>query len=217
MLKNVKKILVISAHADDMELGCGASVHKWGREGIEIFNLILSLNQKGLAEGFSREVIIEEAMVSANILGIPEKNVFIENFENRIFPEKRQVILDCLWDYRRKLNPDLIITGSLDDMHQDHITVAQESFRAFKEHNIISYGFDWNRINKQVNYYSVISEEDLRKKIAAVMSYKSQHNGRRNYFCEEFIRAWAITRGVEIKAPFAEAFSIIKFISTPIL
>lgn len=213
MLKNVKKILTISAHADDMELGCGASINKWAEEGIEIFNLILSLNQKGLAEKYTREEITKEVMASATILGIPVKNVFIENFENRIFPEQRQLILDCLWNYRRKLDPDLVITGSLEDIHQDHITVAQESFRAFKEHNIMSYGFDWNRINKTVNYYSVISEENLKKKIAAVMAYKSQHDGRQNYFSEDFMRAWAITRGVEIKTPLAEAFSIIRLIS----
>ena len=101
---------------------------------------------------------------------------------------------------------------ALDDMHQDHVTLAEESFRAFKDCNLMSYGFDWNRRNKHTNFYSILSEENLEKKVEAVMCYKSQADGR-DYFSREYIRSLALTRGIEIKEKRAEAFDIIRLIS----
>lgn len=212
MFTRAQKILIISAHADDMEIGCGATVHKLAKQEKEIYSLILSLNMKGASAAFTKENITAEVHKSASILGLKKENIFIENFENRIFPRQRQEILDCLWEYNRKLNPDVVFTSALDDMHQDHVIVAQESFRAFKHTNLLSYGFDWNRLEKAVDFYSVISEEDLQKKIEATLSYKSQADGR-SYFSEEYIRSWAIARGVEIKERYAEAFQNIRLIS----
>ncbi len=212
MLDGVKKILIICAHADDMEIGCGATVHKLLKQGKEVYELILSFNLKGASSKFTRENIRREVYNSSKVLGLKKKNIFIENFENRIFPANRQEILDTLWRYRQKIKPDVVFTQSLDDMHQDHTTVAQESFRAFKDCNLLSYGYDWNRLNKKVDFYSVLSEQDLKKKIEAISCYRSQDQGR-PYFSPEYIRSWAITRGVEIKEKYAEAFDVIRLIS----
>src|SRR3989344_4775979 len=99
MLKSAKKILVISAHADDMELGCGGTVHKLLKAGKEVYSLILSFNMKGLAAKFKFQDIEKEVYQSASILGLKKENVLLENFENRIFPQFRQEILDKLWEY----------------------------------------------------------------------------------------------------------------------
>lgn len=212
MLNDAKKVLLVSAHADDMELGCGGTVHKLLKEGKDVYHLILSYNLKGASSRFAPEQVQEEVFNSARVLGLKRENILIEKFENRIFPSCRQDILDALWRHRRVINPDLVFTGALDDMHQDHAVVAQESFRAFKDINIISYGFDWNRLNKEADFYSVLSQEDLDKKIEAVRCYQSQVDGRA-YFDPEYIKSWAFTRGVEIKERYAEAFNIIRAIS----
>ncbi len=211
MFTKIKKVLVLSAHADDMELGCGGTVHRLIQEGKEVYSLVMSLNKKGLASKFSEQEIVDECMRSASVLGIDKENIFIEKFENRIFPEQRQAILDTIIHYRDKIKPDLVITGSLDDMHQDHVVLAHESFRAFKDYNLISYGFDWNRLNKKADFYFVISEENLQAKIQAVMSYQSQVAGR-DYFSENYIRSWAVVRGVEVKQKYAESFQIVRLV-----
>lgn len=211
MFNKAKKILIISAHADDMEIGCGGTVSKLLKDGKEVHHLILSFNMKGSSGEYTESEIREEVHNSAKVLGLSQSNIYFEMFENRIFPEHRQEILDTLWKYRRLINPDVVFTMALDDMHQDHVTVAQESFRAFKDCNLLSYGFDWNRLNKTADFYSVLSEEELNKKIEAVLCYKSQQDGRA-YFSSEYIRSWAISRGVEIKEKYAEAFNIIRLI-----
>ncbi len=213
MFEKAQKILVISAHADDMELGCGATIDKLTQAGKEVHSLVLSVNNKGAAQQYSREQIVTEAMEAGNTLGIPSDRIYIEHFENRTFPSQRQAILDKIWEYKRKLNPDFVITGAFNDMHQDHATVAQESFRAFKDCSIIAYAFDWNRIDKKVNAYSVISEENLAKKVKAIQTYTSQTDTHRAYLTEEYIRAWAFTRGVEVNAPLAEAFEVIRLVN----
>lgn len=210
-IKGIKKILIISAHADDMEFGCGATVNKLSDNGVEIFSLVLSLNQKGLSSSFDAQSIKKEVVSSSEILGIKKENVFIENFENRVFSRDRQKILDVLCDFYRKLKPDLVITTSMDDMHQDHGVAAKESFRAFKQCNILSYGFDWNRIKNHVNMYSVVSEKNIKNKIKALEQYKSQQAGR-NYFSPDYIRSLALVRGTEIKEEFAETFEVIRLI-----
>jgi len=210
-IKAIKKILVISAHADDMEFGCGATVNKLADSGMEIFSLVLSLNQKGLASKFDADTIKKEVLASAKVLGIEEDNVFIENFENRVFSRDRQEILDVLCKFTREIKPDLVITTSMDDMHQDHGVAAKESFRAFKQCNILSYGFDWNRIKNHVNMYSVVTKKNIENKIEALEQYKSQKEGR-SYFSPDYIRSLALVRGTEIKEEFAETFEVIRLI-----
>lgn len=212
MFIEAQKILVIAAHADDLEIGCGGTVAKLVAQGKEVYQLILSLNLKGVAKGVLPAQVAGEIYKSAKILGLRKENIFVEKFENRLFPSCRQQILDMLWDYRRQIRPDTVLTMSLDDMHQDHVTVARESFRAFKDCNLLSYGYDWNRLNKTADFYSILSEEELKKKIKAVLCYGSQKDDR-PYFSSEYIRAWAVTRGVEIKEKYAEAFNVIRLIS----
>jgi LmbE family N-acetylglucosaminyl deacetylase len=212
MFTKAKKILIVCAHADDMELGCGGTVNKLLEAGKDVYQLILSFNLKGTASKFTADDIRQEVYQSAKILGLKKQNIFMEKYENRVFPSYRQPILDTLWNYRRKINPDVVFTMSLDDMHQDHVTVAQESFRAFKECNLLSYGYDWNRLNKTADFYSVLSQKNLDRKIKAVSCYKSQGEGR-PYFSVEYIKSWAITRGVEIKERYAESFDVIRLIS----
>lgn len=212
MLSSAKKVLLVSAHADDMELGCGGTVYKLTQAGKEVHHLILSLNLKGASSKFSREEVEKEIFASAQVLGLKKENIFIEKFENRVFPQYRQEILDTLWNYRRKIQPDLVFTGTLDDMHQDHVVVAEEGFRAFKDLNLISYGFDWNRISKEVDFYVTLSEQELQKKIEATQCYQSQVEGRA-YFEPEYIKSWALTRGIEVKERYAEAFNIIRLVA----
>lgn len=208
----IKKILVINAHADDMEFGCGGTIAKLIEEGKEVYNLILSLRDKTVPTDFPKEKLIEEIIKAGTILGIKKTNNIIKNYENRIFPAIRQDILDEIYNLTQKLKPDLVFTTSVDDTHQDHRVVAEETFRALKFTNIISYGFPWNTIFHRINYYSVIKEEHLKKKIKAIQCYQSQMKGR-VYFNPDYIRSLAIVEGTNIKERYAEHFEIIRWIS----
>jgi LmbE family N-acetylglucosaminyl deacetylase len=206
-----RKVLLVNAHADDIELGCGGTIVKMLEKGIEVHSLVLSLRKKTVPDDFPEKLLIDEVKKAARELSLNEENLHILNFPNRIFPAIRQEILDAIVDYNRKIMPELVFCPSFDDMHQDHLVTANEVFRAFKNQSIFSYELPWNRIRTVINLYSTIENRHLEKKIKALSHYKSQSR-QRLYFNEFYIKSLAHTRGVQIKQEYAEAFEIVRLI-----
>ena len=48
-------------------------------------------------------------------------------------------------------NPFIIFTTSMNDIHQDHKVIYEESIRAFKFENLLSYEIPWNTKNFKPN------------------------------------------------------------------
>ena len=48
--------------------------------------------------------------------------------------------------HKKNIKPDLVIMPSLNDIHQDHATIAQEGLRAFKGNTILGYEIIWNNL-----------------------------------------------------------------------
>ena len=57
----------------------------------------------------------------------------------------------------------------------------------------------------------ILDELHVKSKVAALKEYKSQHF--RDYTSEEFVRALAKARGVQIGAKWAECFEVIRLIN----
>lgn len=205
-------ILIINPHADDFELGCGGTIAKWIEQGYDVHSVVLSLRRKTVPSNFPVETLYDETRSAATMIGLKPGNLHITDFDNRVFPALRQDILDLLVRFRRDLHPSLVLAPSFDDMHQDHSVAAYESFRAFKECSIISYELPWNRIVTHTTCYSILEEQHIKKKIDAMMQYKSQINRERSFFDSEYIRSLAISKGVQVKARYAETFEIVRWI-----
>ena len=95
-------------------------------------------------------------------------------------------------------------------MHQDHNTVANEGFRAFKHASILGYELPQNLVAFHNSAFVRLSAEDLEKKIAAVSEYKSQSH--RGYATDEFIRGLARVRGEQCNDRYAEAFELVRLV-----
>ena len=113
-----KKILVISPHTDDGELGCGGSIAKFVNEGYEVEYAALSCCEKSVPPEYPRDILSREVKEATKILGISQPILF--SFEVREFPKLRQEILDALIRLRNKIQPDIVFTPSRFDTHQDH-------------------------------------------------------------------------------------------------
>ena len=96
------------------------------------------------------------------------------------------------------------------DIHQDHQTIYNEGLRAFKKTSILGYELPWNNLSFTTNTFIKLTEENILKKVEALNEYKSQRS--RTYLNEAFIRSLSITRGVQIGAPYAEAFELVRWI-----
>jgi LmbE family N-acetylglucosaminyl deacetylase len=206
-----KKVLVLAPHTDDGELGCGGTIARFCREGSEVFYAAFCLCSQSLPDGLPPDTLEKECRQATSLLGIPESNLFLFNYEVRNLPLHRQQVLEELLQLNKQISPDLVLLPAASDIHQDHQLVYQEGLRAFKNTTFAGYELPWNNYRFHTNYFMKLLEQDLDKKVAALKIYRSQSH--RNYMQESFIRSLACVRGVQCQADFAEAFEIYKLIS----
>ena len=198
------RILVLSPHTDDGELGCGGSIAKFVEEGRELYYVAFS--------DIGKEVLRREVKESTRILRLNQKNVYIFDFKVRHFPKYRQEILDTLIKLREEIKPTVVFTPSLKDVHQDHQVVTSEALRAFKKTALTILGYEepWNCFTFSTTVFIVLEEKHVRRKIEALKKYESQMD--RDYMNEEFIMGLARTRGTQIGEKYAEAFEIMRWV-----
>lgn len=207
----IKTALVLAPHTDDGEFGCGGTIVKLVESGVEVHYIAFSACEQSVLPQFPSDILITEVKEATKILGIKKENLHLLKYNVRTFNYNRQDILDDIIKFKKEINPDLIFIPSLNDIHQDHSTIANEAVRAFKFTNILSYEMPWNNFNFSTTNFFVLSEVHIQTKIDALKKYKSQEH--RPYANEEFIRSLARTRGVQIGEKYAEVFEVIRLIN----
>lgn len=210
MFNNIKNILVLAPHTDDGELGAGGSISKFIENGINVYYAAFSTAEKSVPAGFEKDILKVEVKNATKKLGIKEENLFIYNYEVRKLNYVRQEILEDLIKLRSHLEIDLVLMPSLNDIHQDHTTVAQEGLRAFKTKTILGYELIWNNLSFNTTSFIKLEERHVQNKVDALKEYKSQEE--RDYMSEGFIFSLAKTRGVQISSEYAESFEVIRLV-----
>jgi len=206
------RVLVLSPHVDDGELGCGGTIAKLVEAKREVFYVAVSAAEKSVPHGLPGNILRKEVLEATEVLGIPKPNVFVLDFPVREFPKFRQEILDKLIEIRKDINPDTVLMPSLKDLHQDHQVTANEALRAFKKYasTILGYELPWNHIDFDTTGFVALKRQHIEKKIKALSCYKSQSH--REYMNPDFVWGLARARGVTIGEEFAEAFQVIRLV-----
>jgi LmbE family N-acetylglucosaminyl deacetylase len=213
VINSKKRILILSPHTDDAELGCGGSIGKFIEEGNEILWCVFSTAEDSVPEGHPKDTLKQEFLDVCSKLKLKVTDYYIFNYVVRRLHESRQEILEHLVKIRAEFRPNLVIGPSLNDHHQDHIVIANEMVRAFKStSSIISYELPWNHIIFSNQMFIKLNKAHILNKMELLNSYKSQVIKNRSYFSEEFIFGLAKTRGVQINSDYAEAFEVIRWI-----
>jgi len=200
-----RRVAFIGAHPDDIELGCGALIAHIIQH-CDVTCVTLSDNQKN---PLLKEVLAEHYS-SMEVLGVPEKNIIVNNFETRRFPHDRQEILEYMIDFNRNFQPEIVFVHTRADIHQDHATVTEEALRAFRGTTVL--GFDVLRSSYGFfpNFLVEVSNDDVDKKVAALAKYKTYSS--KYYFNPDITRATLIRHGALAERPFAEGFDILRII-----
>jgi len=211
-----KTILAISPHIDDIELSCGATLHKLIEQGNNLSAVIITDCRSILRNTpFKPDANQLQCQESLQTLSFNKKNIFINHLKELFLFKHSRKIFDILENLRQKLHPDIIFIPSPNDTHQDHSSTAKEAITVFRrETSIFLYEQPWNNIKFNANYFSVVNDLQMDKKIQALKNYKVQYYYKRPYFEEDFIRGWARTRGSQANQKYAEAFEIIKLIES---
>jgi len=210
LFESLKNIYVLAPHTDDGELGAGGAIAKFIERGINVFYFAFSTADTSVPEGFPKGILKTEVRRATSKLGIREENVVIYNYEVRKLNYARQEILEDLIRHKKTCMPDLVFMPSLNDIHQDHSTIAQEGLRAFKNTTILGYELIWNNIMFNTTSFIKLEKHHIQSKCDALKEYKSQ--GKRDYMSDEFIFSLAKARGVQIGAKYAESFEVIRWV-----
>jgi LmbE family N-acetylglucosaminyl deacetylase len=210
MIRKFKTVFVLAPHTDDGELGAGGAIAKLIENGADVYYFAFSTAEESLPYGFATNALEIEVMNATEKIGINRENVIIYHYQVRKLNYVRQEILENLIRHKREIKPDLVLMPSLNDIHQDHSTIAIEGLRAFKTCTILGYELIWNNLTFNTTSFIKLEEKHIRCKCDALKEYKSQEG--RDYMSEEFIYSLAKTRGVQIGTKYAESFEVIRWI-----
>lgn len=202
------KIIVFAPHTDDIELGCGATISRYIKEGAEVKYVAFSICEEWVPKEFPNDILFSEATSAAKSLGVKEDNIYIYRFRATELWKVRDKIFDIMFELNKSFLPDMVFCHSKNDLHQDHSTIANECERVFKSSTILGYEMPWNNIEFKSNCHIKVTEEDIENKIKALNIYESQKY--KNYIDEDFIWSLAKVRGIQIKEKYAEAFEVIR-------
>ena len=195
------KVLALSPHTDDIELGCGGYLTKLHEQGHELEAVVFS----DCSAFWGELPLVEECVNSLSYVGVRPS---ILSFQMRNF--SRQYVLDVMMSLD---TPDVVLIPSSSDVHQDHQVIHNEGVRAFsRDCSILSYELPWNCRGFKPNFFVELKEKHLNGKLEMLSCYKSQIELHRPYFDNELIRGLARNRGLQVKKEFAEAFEVITWI-----
>ncbi len=205
-----ERVLVLAPHTDDAEFGCGGSIARFIEEGRDVFQVAFSAAEESLPSECPRDLLRQEIADAAAVLGLCRSRLYVLSYPVRQFPLHRQAILDDMLRLGREIRADRLLLPSINDTHQDHQTIAQEGFRAFKHTTMLGYEVPWNNLTFTTQGFVFLEERHLTRKLEAIACYRSQ--GQRPYATPEFIRSWAITRGMQIGSRYAESFEVVRWV-----
>ena len=198
----MKKILALAPHTDDIELGCGATLHKY-KDKYQIDVLAITSAQPTNPGNPVDEFFDAMKIINAN--------AWFLDYNCRVLNEYRQDLLNYFWELQQKNQYDIIFCPSSYDHHQDHQVVYTEAFRAFKHSTILGYELPWNNRTFRTDVFISFEEENLKAKIKMLDCYKTQLE--RAFMCKEYVQDIARTRGLQVGKKYVESFEAIRIIN----
>jgi LmbE family N-acetylglucosaminyl deacetylase len=195
-------ILCIGAHADDIEIGAGATILGWIARGV-----LLDVHWAVLSAAGARA---DEANASARALLADAARVVVElaAFKDGFFPYQGADIKNWFEELKGRASPDVVLCHWKDDAHQDHREVSQLTWNTFRDHAILEYEIPkWDGDYGRPNVYVAATASHMERKARLLKDhFRSQRS--KDWFDDTIFMGLARLRGMECRASegFAEAF-----------
>jgi LmbE family N-acetylglucosaminyl deacetylase len=202
-------VLCLGAHSDDIEIGAGASLLHWKATGISMDVHWCVLSARGPREAEARSSA-EEFLGGAD-----HASIEVQGFRDGFFPAQSAEIKAWFEDLKGRIQPDVILTHSHVDAHQDHRQINVLTWNTFRDHLILEYEIPkWDGDLGRPNFYVPVSPAALARKTELLMRHFGSQRSK-HWFDEETFRGLARLRGMECRAPerYAEAFFARKLVA----
>jgi len=211
--KGIRKILVISPHISDAVMGCGGSICKWVKEGVEVH--VLSL-------GPESEVDWNNEVEAGKLLGFIPVDL-VNRF--KVGAYEYSYAFDIIKSWIKCVRPNVVITVSSKEVQNDHLVThsatrdavyyavrevyweTKESYRCelWVTDCIESFSF------VRADHYESLALEDVVEKMKAMKIYDyTPDDGKGPHFDVVHDRNWVVLlanlRGLWVGCKYAEVF-----------
>jgi len=196
-------VLAIGAHPDDIEIGAGGFLLGLADRDLRARYVVLTgtAERQQEARTAARE-FLPNADLTVDLLDLPE---------NR-FPAIWGEVKDALAEVARSCSPHIILAPSPGDAHQDHRTIAELIPTVFRDQLYLAYEIPkWDGDMSRPSVYVPLSSSIAHRKVELLHKcFPSQR--ARDWWDDEVFLGLARLRGMECRAPYAEAFTCTKSI-----
>ena len=211
ILLNCQNILVIGAHFDDAELGCGGTMARFANEGKKVYKLTLTDNKTDFKQrniNVNFEESLSDSKRACEVLGVMEIDnfPFIEcnmlKYETEVMQKIEQIIFEK--------NIDTVFIHFDVDLNKDHVAASLLSETAARHcRNVLYYQSNGYVLNKAFYPTIFIDITDFYdKKAKALYEYKGDHNRYDRLFDISLMRTEVWGYANEVK--YAEGFMPLK-------
>lgn len=202
-----RRVLAIGAHPDDLELGCGGTIAKLADSGHEVRGLVMSQGESG----GSRAARPCEAVNGGRYVGAAGVQVLA--FTDTELADQEADLAVAIEAAIRRFNPDILLTHSANDQHQDHRAVHRATLRAARQHSsILCYESPSATSAFQPSVFVDISDY-VEVKTAAVRAHADQR--AKPYMAPERVRGLAVFRGAQARTGRAEGYEPVRLLTSP--
>ena len=207
LFASVREVVVIGAHCDDIAIGMGGTLHELcsAVPGLRVRALVLT------GAGTPREDE-ERAALSALVPGA-DLEITVLAFRDGRLPADWDGVKDAVASFAGATDPDIVFAPHRNDAHQDHRLLAEVAPTVFRSHLILGYEIlKWETDTPSLSVYLPFGPETAQHKQRVLLAhYPSQH--AHDWFGDgDSFVALSRLRGVQCRAPHAEAFVLEKAI-----
>jgi LmbE family N-acetylglucosaminyl deacetylase len=198
----LRRVLALGAHADDIEIGCGATVLALTRTHADLEVTWVVLGASGEREREARDS-------AALFLESAAAEVVVHGFRDGFLPYVGAEVKDVFEELKGRLDPDLILTHARADLHQDHRLVCELTWNTWRDHLILEYEipkFDGDLAAP--NVFVPVSRELAEEKVRLLFDGFPSQRGK-HWFDDELFLGLMRLRAMEAVSPtdYAEAFT----------
>jgi LmbE family N-acetylglucosaminyl deacetylase len=199
-------VLALGAHPDDIEIGAGGLLLELARSALQVRYVVLTGTTERKQEArHATDAFMPGADVTVELHDLPDGR----------FPAEWASVKEILEGVARTCSPDLILAPSPDDAHQDHRVIGELVPTVFRDQLYLAYEIPkWDGDMSRPWVYMPLSESTAHRKVELLHKcFPSQT--RRDWWDDEVFLGLARLRGIECRAPYAEAFRCTKSVIMP--
>jgi LmbE family N-acetylglucosaminyl deacetylase len=203
----LRRLLAIGCHSDDVEIGCGGTILSLIRElgDLEVTWVVLGARRDREAEA--------RASAEEFLAGAARAEVVVHGFRDAFMPYIGETVKEAFEELKR-VEPDLVLTHTRDDRHQDHRLACELTWNTFRDHLILEYEIPkWDGDLGRPNLYVPLDDDLVARKLDLVLRHFPTQAGR-HWYDEDTFRGLMRLRGLECapSSRFAEAFYAAKVV-----